>query len=161
MTKVMYTYLFFMFLSCINVSEKEDDNEIMKIENKKKFADVMAVKVNGEENDYRFSVTLSSPDKGCDQYADWWEIITEGGSLIYRRVLLHSHDDEQPFTRSGNPVNITESQEVIIRGHMNNSGYGGATLKGSVKDGFIPWEQPEGFAENLKTVSPLPKDCAF
>jgi hypothetical protein len=48
-------------------------------------ADVTAVRVSGAPGAYTFSVTLSSPDTGCDQYADWWEVITPDGELVYRR----------------------------------------------------------------------------
>ena len=42
-------------------------------------ADVTAVEVRGEEGAYTFSVTVSSPDTGCDQYADWWEWSARAG----------------------------------------------------------------------------------
>jgi len=67
-------------------------------------ARVTKVTVSGEANNYNFSVTIASPDTGCDQYADWWEVFTEDGVLIYRRILAHSHVTEQPFTRSGGAV---------------------------------------------------------
>ena len=70
-------------------------------------ADVIDVSTSGQPGAYSFSVTVSSPDTGCEQYADWWEVVTEDGQLLYRRVLLHSHVAEQPFTRSGGPVDVT------------------------------------------------------
>ena len=97
------------------------------------------VKVSGNENAYSFAVTLKSPDSGCKQYADWWEVISEDGkTLIYRRILAHSHVDEQPFTRSGGAVAIAANTEVIIRAHMFPSGYGDGiiAMKGSVANGF-------------------------
>ena len=71
-------------------------------------AEVLSVNPNGEPGNYSFSVTISSPDEGCSQYADWWEVISLDGELVYRRVLHHSHVAEQPFTRSGGPVPIKE-----------------------------------------------------
>ena len=64
-------------------------------------ADVTAVSATGEAGAYTFDATVRSPDTGCNSYADWWEVVSPNGELLYRRVLLHSHVDEQPFTRSG------------------------------------------------------------
>ena len=126
-----------------------------------RFADVVSVEVSGSEQAYTFSVGISSPDTGCNQYADWWEVITEAGSLVYRRILAHSHADEQPFVRSGGKVKIGNGQTVIIRAHMNNSGYGGHAFKGSVKDGFKEVTLDKDFAKELEKHDPLPDGCAF
>ncbi|MGA9190363.1 MAG: hypothetical protein WBZ24_01400, partial [Anaerolineales bacterium] len=67
-------------------------------------ARVISVDVSGEEGAFTFAVEIASPDTGCDRYADWWEVVTPNGDLLYRRILLHSHVDEQPFARSGGPV---------------------------------------------------------
>ena len=124
-------------------------------------ADVTAVRASGGAGAYQFSVTVRSPDTGCTQYADWWEVLGEDGKLIYRRVLLHSHVDEQPFTRGGGPVPIAADATVIVRAHMNTNGYGGAALKGSVKQGFTTVSLPAGFAADLAKRPPLPDGCAF
>ena len=68
------------------------------------FADVVAVVASGESGAYRFAVSVVSPDTGCDRFADYWEVVTPTGALVYRRVLLHSHVDEQPFVRTGGPA---------------------------------------------------------
>ena len=84
---------------------------------------IKAIKVTGNKNAYTFAVTLKSPDTGCKQYANWWEVISlDGKTLYYRRVLGHSHVDEQPFTRSGGTIKITAKTEVIIRAHMHPAG---------------------------------------
>ncbi len=124
-------------------------------------ADVICISVSGEPGSYRFSVTVRSPDTGCVRYADWWEVVSPGGQLIYRRVLLHSHAGEQPFTRSGGPVNVQPDEIVIVRGHMNGMGYGGAGLKGSVTGGFAPMEIPGAFGAGLDRLGPLPAGCAY
>ena len=67
---------------------------------------ITAVECAGQPNNYTLSVTIESPDTGCDQYADWWEVFYPDGTLIYRRILGHSHVTEQPFTRSGGVVNV-------------------------------------------------------
>ncbi len=124
-------------------------------------ADVIEVKVQGQPQAYQFSVTLKSPDTGCDHYADWWEVITPAGQLLYRRVLLHSHIEEQPFTRSGGPVPAAPDQEIIVRAHMNSTGYGGQVLRGDVAQGFKPADLASEFAADLATQDPLPQNCAF
>ena len=124
-------------------------------------ADVIGISVSGEPGSYRFSVTVRSPDTGCDRYADWWEVVSPGGQLIYRRILLHSHSSEQPFTRSGGPVDVQPDETVIVRGHMNGMGYGGAGLKGSVTGGFGPIEIPGAFGAGLDRLGPLPAGCAY
>ena len=124
-------------------------------------ADVLAVSVRGIPGSYQFSVEISSQDLGCEQYADWWEVVDESGNLVYRRILAHSHVGEQPFTRSGGPVPVDEGAIVIVRAHMNPDGYGGAVLKGSIAGGFQPFELDPGFAGEMDTQPPLPSGCAF
>jgi len=124
-------------------------------------ADVTAVQVSGSPGRYDFSVTVKSPDTGCQQYADWWEVVSEEGKLLYRRVLLHSHVGEQPFTRSGGPVPIQPDTVVWVRAHMNTSSYGGVVYKGSVTAGFARAISPASFATGLAKQPPLPEGCAF
>ena len=124
-------------------------------------ADVIAVSVEGEPGAYTFDVTVRSPDTGCDQYVDWWEVVSAGGDLVYRRVLLHSHVDEQPFTRSGGPVDIQPNDLVLLRVHMTTTGYGGAALRGSALSGFTEFFAPDAFAADLETRQPQPSGCAY
>ena len=136
----------------LNSQEQNQNNEMAKI---------VSVELSGNENSYSFKVGISSPDTGCDQYANWWEVISEDGELIYRRILGHSHVNEQPFVRSGGKVNILNNQIVIVRAHMNTSGYGTKTFKGSVNNGFTAFDTDQNFAKNLANVKPLPTGCAF
>lgn len=124
-------------------------------------ADVIAVETSGRAGGYQFSVTIRSPDKGCQQYADWWEVISQDGELLYRRVLLHSHVSEQPFTRSGGPVPVEPDAIVWVRAHMNPGSYGGMVMKGSVQSGFQPAALSPQFAADLEKKPPLPDDCMF
>ena len=124
-------------------------------------ADVLAVNASGEAEAYRFAVKIDSPDTGCEQYADWWEVLTEDGKLLYRRILAHSHANEQPFTRSGGPVEITEETVVIVRAHMHPDGYGGQAMKGSVQAGFEAIELSADFAKGVEKEEPQPNGCAF
>ncbi len=124
-------------------------------------ADLVSVAVTGEAGNYTFAVTISSADIGCEQYADWWEVAdAQTGKLLYRRILAHSHVNEQPFTRSGGPVPIQSDQAVIIRAHMGGiqSHYGGQVLGGSVDGGF---QFVVDSLPNLDMVQPLPTGCTF
>ncbi len=125
------------------------------------FADVTEVSVSGTAGSYQFSVTVHSPDTGCDQYSDWWELIDLDGSLIYRRVLSHSHVGEQPFTRSGGPVKVEAQQTVLVRAHMSTGGYGGSAFSGSVAQGFQAARPEPSFAAHVELQPPLPSSCAF
>ncbi|WP_396633617.1 hypothetical protein [Maribacter sp. R86514] len=104
MKSLVFTILSFWFLCCSADKEKVlvEESDSASIFNSN--AQVTQVSISGEPNGYTFNTTISSPDTGCDQYADWWEIIDLEGKLIYRRVLAHSHVDEQPFTRSGSNI---------------------------------------------------------
>ncbi len=124
-------------------------------------ANVELVSVSGGPNFYSFSVTVRSPDTGCERYADWWEVLSSEGQLIYRRVLLHSHAGEQPFTRSGGPINVQPEETIIVRAHMNDTGYGGVALRGSVVAGFTPTSLPPAFAGEVAEQQPKPQGCAF
>ena len=122
---------------------------------------VTAVNFSGEPGNYIFSVTVASPDTGCDQYADWWEVLSPDGRLIYRRVLAHSHINEQPFTRAGGPVDIAADEVVIVRAHMNNQGYGTRVFRGNIELGFSDSTVNPSFAAELEAAQPLPNNCAF
>lgn len=133
----------------------------MTLNQQTRFADVLSVRVSGEPGAYQFAVEVASPDTGCEQFADWWEVFNEEGELLYRRILLHSHVGEQPFTRSGGPVGITADEVVYVRAHMNTVGYGGLLMKGTVQGGFEPAEVEAGFGSGLERIPPQPEDCAF
>ncbi len=125
-------------------------------------ADVQAVTASGDPGEYAFSVTVRSPDTGCDQYADWWEVVSPDGELLFRRILQHSHVDEQPFTRGGEPVPIQPDDTLVVRAHMNELGYGGAAMRGSVAAGFEPASDiGADFAPELESQEPLPEECLW
>ncbi len=144
---------FFLLVSCSSTDTKNLSQD--------RQADVIKVSASGSENNYAFSVTISSPDTGCNQYADWWEVISASGELLYRRILLHSHVSEQPFTRSGGKIEIANDQTVWVRAHMNNSGYGGKAMKGTINEGFSQADFPKTLGVGLDQVDPLPKGCNF
>ena len=115
----------------------------------------------GQPNNYTFDVTVQSPDTGCDQWADWWEVFTLEGELVYRRILLHSHVTEQPFTRSGGVVDVGADDSIYVRAHMNNLGYGTQVFSGTVRVGLELDSLPVDFASDLEMEEPLPLDCDF
>jgi hypothetical protein len=126
------------------------------------YADAIEVEVAGEPRMYQFAVTVSSPDTGCDQYADWWEVASEDGSeLLYRRILEHSHLDEQPFVRFGGPVDLRSDTVTVVRAHMSTGGFGGMALRGSVAGGFESFQPELSFGAALGSVEPLPDGCDF
>ena len=150
----------FVVLSSINCQSNSDTPLDIQSGNAK----IQNVVVSGAEGKYNFAVTLKSPDTGCDQYANWWEVISaDGKTLLYRRILAHSHVSEQPFTRSGGTVAIDASTEVIIRAHMHPGGYGEGEIavKGSVAKGFTDYEVNNNFGKDLEEVEPQPDGCAF
>lgn len=125
------------------------------------YADIVSVTAAKEPGGYGFMVTVASPDQGCNRYANWWEVLSEDGRLLYRRILGHSHTDEQPFLRGGGPAAITAETVLIIRAHMQPEGYGGKAFKGSVKKGFQQVDLSPDFAAGLARVEPLPEHCAW
>jgi hypothetical protein len=161
------TFLFVLILSMTCCSSKNDTsianafNEEEPSETNTGLAAVTNVTVSEEDGQFTFSVTIASPDLGCNQYANWWEIIDLDGNLIYRRILGHSHVNEQPFTRSGVATGVMNTTEIYIRAHMNTTGYGNVVFRGSVESGFSSTNLDSVFAENLDEVAPLPGNCVF
>ena len=83
----------------------------------------------GDDDLWRFDVTLAYPDTGWEDYADGWHIATQDGDILGTRVLLHPHVDEQPFTRSLTNVAIPAGvDEVVIRAHTLVAGYAPVTV---------------------------------
>ncbi|MEM9946410.1 MAG: hypothetical protein AAF810_10145 [Cyanobacteria bacterium P01_D01_bin.36] len=144
-----------------NSSSKVEIEETQTADNDEA-SGVIEVSASQEGADsYSFSVTIASDETGCDQYANWWEVITEDGTLLYRRILAHSHVNEQPFTRSGGPVEMGADEVVIVRSHMEPTGYQPQAMKGSFTTGFSPATLAPDFALELAETEPLPTGCAF
>ena len=93
-------------------------------------ADVIDVKVRSAgAATYDFDVTIRSNDTGWDHYADAFEILAPDGSVLGRRVLLHPHIEEQPFTRDLYGVEIpTGIDQVTVRARHRPKGYDGQTM---------------------------------
>lgn len=93
---------------------------------------VRAVKED-EENSWTFHVTVEHPDTGWEDYADGWDVVLPDGEVIkpdpaspFTRLLLHPHENEQPFTRSQRGVIIPEGVSTVrVRAHDLVDGFGG------------------------------------
>ncbi len=92
-------------------------------------ADVIAVEATQEAGDvWIFNVTVRHADQDSDHWADYWIVRTREGKELGRRVLLHSHTGEQPFTRDERiriPAGVTV---VVVEAHDKVHGLGGATV---------------------------------
>lgn len=96
--------------------------------------EVLKLKQSGDTV-FRFRVTVRHGDEGWDHYADAWEVVGPDGSVLGRRVLLHPHVNEQPFTRSADitvPKTITE---VVVRARDKPHGLRGGEMKVQVPHG--------------------------
>jgi len=124
-------------------------------------ANVIDVETKGTSGKYYFYVTLLSDETGCEQYADWWEVLDENGKLLYRRILVHSHPDDQPFRRSGGSVDVTPTQTLYIRAHMNKNAYKGDLFKGSISKGFSKTQESVKNSSVVESLFPQPNGCLF
>lgn len=88
------------------------------------------VATKGPDGTWRFDVTVEHADSGWDHYADRWQVVHPQTLEVYgERVLLHPHDNEQPFTRSLSGVRIPDgAPRVLVRAACNEHGFGGATV---------------------------------
>lgn len=94
-------------------------------------ADVVAARAAYTGGDtFSFSVTVRHADEGWQHYADRWEVLAPDGTVLATRVLLHPHEDEQPFTRDLGGVKIpARIHTVTIRAHDSVHGYGGRSVR--------------------------------
>lgn len=60
-----------------------------------------------------FNVTLQHADTGWEHYADFWRVVSSDGEELGKRVLLHPHVNEQPFTRSLSGIEIPPSMNTV------------------------------------------------
>lgn len=94
-------------------------------------ADVVDVKVRASfPGVYDFDITVRSVDKGWNHYADAFEVVSPEGKVLGRRILLHPHEDEQPFTRDLYGVRVpADIAEVVVRARHKPKGYDGRTMR--------------------------------
>ena len=102
-------------------------------------ADVLFVRATlDSDNTWTFDVTVEHPDTGWDDYADGWDVVLHLGDGIvvkpdpdspFTRLLLHPHENEQPFTRSQSGIVILEVvEQVTVRAHDLVDGWGGEVV---------------------------------
>jgi hypothetical protein len=100
-------------------------------------ADVIYVRAVKEATGaWTFHVTVSHPDRGWDDYADGWNVVTPDGIVLkpdaespFTRLLLHPHEQEQPFTRSQSGIAVPEGiAQLVVRAHDLVDGFGGAEV---------------------------------
>ncbi|MEL6271651.1 MAG: hypothetical protein AAFV33_08910 [Chloroflexota bacterium] len=112
-------------------------------------ADVEFVRAQLSSNGtWNFSVTVRHPDTGWEDYADGWDVVLPDGTVVRRsaddpftRLLLHPHENEQPFTRSQSGLAIPDDvTTVTVRAHDIVDGFGGqeivVDLTQSAGDGY-------------------------
>ena len=101
-------------------------------------ADVVHVKAEDHgDRGWVFHVTVNHPDTGWDDYCNGWDVVTDSGQVLkhnqfdpFTRLLLHPHENEQPFTRSQSRLKIPDSvQSVTVRAHDLVHGFGGKEIQ--------------------------------
>jgi hypothetical protein len=94
-------------------------------------ADVVDVKARrNAAGSYDFDVTVKSVDKGWEHYADAFEVLAPDGTILGRRVLLHPHETEQPFTRELHGVKVPPGvTHVTVRARHKPKGYDGEAMR--------------------------------
>lgn len=103
-------------------------------DNGKADADVVQVDaIDRGEAGWTFEVTVNHPDTGWTDYCNGWDVVTDDGEVLKRnpedeftRLLLHPHENEQPFTRSQGGLNIPPGTRTLtVRAHDLVEGFGG------------------------------------
>jgi hypothetical protein len=127
-----------VFLTLVSIAcASQSEQESMPKASSKADADVTFVRAaKADDGSWTFFVTVSHPDVGWEDYVDGWDVVLEDGTVTkpdpdspFTRLLLHPHENEQPFTRSQNGVIIPSSERfVIVRAHDLVDGYGGKTV---------------------------------
>lgn len=93
-------------------------------------ADVVGAQATrASDGTFRFEVAVRHGDEGWHHYADKWDVVAPDGTVLATRVLLHPHENEQPFTRFLGGVAIPAGiDRVTIRADDKIHGYGGAEI---------------------------------
>ncbi|MGR3274057.1 nSTAND1 domain-containing NTPase [Acaryochloris marina NIES-2412] len=121
-----------------------------------------SLKNNGK---HTLKVNLYGPSKGCEQYIDWWEILSEDQELLDRRTFNTNHEAQQTFPGNSKPIQVAVDQTLLVRAHLHledkdKSGYEARQAwEGNIKDGFKMIRLPENFATDLAKADPQPKPC--
>ncbi|MDO5513532.1 hypothetical protein [Corynebacterium sp.] len=93
------------------------------------YPDILEAELTASGDEFRISVTVSSPYDTPERYADGWRVLTPEGDVLAEHDLAHDHQNEQPFTRSRGPFAIPDDvDEVVVEGRDQDNGYGGDTV---------------------------------
>ncbi len=101
-------------------------------------ADVLKVNAHLQTTDiWQFSVTVSHPDTGWEDYTDGWDVVLPGGEVVkpnpseqFTRTLWHPHVGQQRFSRSQSGIVIPATiHSVTVRAHDKLHGFGGKEIE--------------------------------
>lgn len=92
---------------------------------------VLAVAIiHQSQGEYLVNVKLQHQDTGWDHYADEWRLVDKQGNVLARRIMLHPHVNEQPFTRALNNVKLDDKLTMIyIEAHDTQHGWSNQKLE--------------------------------
>lgn len=96
-----------------------------------KYPNVISVKVRHDSEDiFDFDVTVSSLYDTPQRYADAFRVTDKNGRVFGERILIHDHEDEQPFMRDLYGVTIPKGVRiVIVQARDQKYGYGGGKVE--------------------------------
>lgn len=85
---------------------------------------------------WSFQVTVSHPDTGWDDYCNGWNVVADNGTVLkaassdeFTRLLLHPHENEQPFTRGQGGLQLpADTRTLTVRAHDLVDGFGGQEI---------------------------------
>jgi hypothetical protein len=101
-----------------------------------RFPDVIAAELEQQGDTWRLDATLSSPYDTPERYADAFRVLSEDGTELGVRELLHDHANEQPFTRSLTGLLIPDHvASITVEGRDQVHGWGGDTVELEVPSG--------------------------
>ena len=93
---------------------------------------VEAQVIRDNDGSYRFKMSVRPGDQEWGQYANSWEVVAPDGTALGIRVLLHPHEQKQPFARYLSKMIIPDSiAKATIRGI--DIKHGGSGKKMTVK----------------------------
>lgn len=117
------------------------------------------------------TVMIQSFDQDCQNYTDWWEVITPQGDLIAREIIKDVHSESASFSSQLSIAGLDPQQDIIIRAHFSGSydrsrstaSYSDQALQGTLDSGLTSIRLSKDFASQLAKVEPLPtgKLCSF
>jgi hypothetical protein len=70
-------------------------------------------KFEQQSNTWKIAVTLEHPDTGWEHYANAWRVVDAEGNELAKRVLVHPHVNEQPFTRKLDFAKLPDGIDVV------------------------------------------------